>query len=127
MITEVLSWPRRVHKVKGDVLPLVLVHPAAGKELAALPSEERAAMQHALEKLEALGSQLPFPHQSAIRGAPGIRELRPRAGRSPWRGFFTRVGNSLVLLAIGPEAEVDRKEFQRAVAAAQARLAALEA
>jgi hypothetical protein len=32
-----------------------------------------------------------------------------------------------VLLSVGPEAEVDRKEFQRAVAAAQARLAALEA
>ena len=83
-------------------------------------------MHHALEKLEALGSQLPFPHQSAVRGAPGVRELRPRAGRSPWRGFFTRVGRALVLLAVGPEAEVDRKGFQRSVAAAQARLAELE-
>jgi len=63
-------------------------------------------MDRAFEKLETFGDRLPYPHQSAVRGAAPIRELRPRAGRSPWRGFYARAGEDFVLLAIGPEAEV---------------------
>jgi hypothetical protein len=79
-------------------------------------------MDRAIEKLEAFGERLPFPHQSAVRAAAPIRELRPRAGRSPWRGFYARVGKDFVLLSIGPEAEVDPRGFRRAVVAAQDRL-----
>jgi hypothetical protein len=57
----------------------VLFHPEAEAELAALPEPERAALDHAFEKLEALGIRLPFPHQSDVQGAEGVRELRPRA------------------------------------------------
>lgn len=51
----------------------------------ALPANERNALLHAVDKLEAFGPQLGFPHTSAVQGFSGLRELRPRAGRSPRR------------------------------------------
>jgi len=55
----------------------VVYHPEAERELGAIPVlAERVASVHAVEKLEALGPDLPFPHQSHIEGP--IRELRPR-------------------------------------------------
>lgn len=87
-----------------------------------LPTHERNAMDHAVDKLQAFGPRLPFPHQSAVREAPGLRELRPRAGRSPWRALYTRVRREFVISAIGPEAQVDRQGFRKAVRKALARL-----
>ncbi len=81
---------------------------------------------HARDKLVLLGDRLPFPHQSAVRGMARLRELRPRAGRSPWRGFYARSGSRFVVLAVCPEAHHDRQGFQRAVAQAYERLAQLE-
>lgn len=81
-------------------------------------------MDHAVDKLEAFGPalSLPFPHQSDVRDAPGLRELRPRAGRSACRALYTRVGDEFVIAAIGPEAKVDLRGFRRAVRDALARL-----
>ena len=79
-------------------------------------------MDHAVEKLQALGAQLPFPHASRVRGAATLFELRPRAGRSKWRAFYRQVGAAMVIAAIGPEATVDA----RAVKVAQQRLNDLE-
>jgi hypothetical protein len=100
----------------------VVFHPSAREEHKALPRNERAAIDNVVEKLQAMGPQLPFPHQSAVRGAVGLRELRPRAGRSPWRALYARVEDTFVVAAVGPEAEVDRRGFDRAVAAAIERL-----
>ncbi len=83
-------------------------------------------MLHAVEKLQALGPTLPFPHQSAVRGAGDLRELRPRAGRSGWRAFYRRIGNVFVIVAVGPEADADRRGFEGAVGAASARLQNIE-
>lgn len=47
---------------------------------------------------------LGFHHTSAVQGFAGLRELRPRAGRSPWRAMYQRVGDVFVIAAIGPEA-----------------------
>ena len=103
----------------------VVYHPEAEGELGDIPVlAERVAVVHAVEKLEALGPDLPFPHQSHIEGP--IRELRPRAGRSPWRAFYGRIGDSFVIAAIGPEAQVNRRGFARAVEAAAVRLNEIE-
>jgi hypothetical protein len=104
----------------------VLFHPGAEKELARLPDGEKLAMDHAVEKLEALGPRLPYPHQSDVKGADRLRELRPRAGRSPWRALYRQVGSAMVIAAIGPEAKVNRRGFAAAVKRAEARLAELE-
>jgi hypothetical protein len=104
----------------------VVFHPSAEKELGALPVPDRGAVLHATEKLAALGPFLPHPHQSDVRGSPGLRELRPRAGRSRIRPLYGRVGDSFVILTIGPEALVDRRGFERAIRTAEQRLFEIE-
>lgn len=105
----------------------VRFHPSAETEAARLPALERVALRHAIEKLEQLGSRLPFPHQSRVRGARDLRELRPRAGRSRWRAFYRRAGaERFVIGSVGPDAEADPRGFGRAVRQAEERLDALE-
>ncbi|GAA2706984.1 type II toxin-antitoxin system RelE/ParE family toxin [Actinoplanes palleronii] len=104
----------------------VALHPEAEAELAKLPGTEAGAMLHAAEKLAALGAGLPFPHSSNVNEAAKLRELRPRAGNSPWRGLYRRVGEVFVIAAIAPEAASDRRGFRRAVRAAEKRLDELQ-
>jgi hypothetical protein len=76
----------------------------AQEELRRLPSAERHAVMTAVAKLEAFGDQLGAPHSSQVKGShAGIREPRPRAGRSPWRLLYRRLGGTMVILAVGPE------------------------
>ena len=103
-------------------MAIVGVLAEAEEELEALPLAEEVAVRTVLAKLEALGSRLPFPHQSAVRGAT-VRELRPRSGRSPWRAFYRRTGAEHFLVgSMGPEALVNPKGFKRAVRLAETRL-----
>lgn len=105
----------------------VRYHPEAPEELANLDLTERVALQHAVEKLEAYGSRLPFPHQSKVQGARDLRELRPRAGRSPCRGSYRQVARDVFVIgAIGSEAKRDPDGFRWAVRQAERRLDALE-
>ena len=92
-------------------------------ELRGLPVAERGAVMNAIAKLEAFGDQLGSPHTSQVKGSrAGIRELRPRSGRSPWRVLYRRVAGAMVMLAVSPEAEHDRRGFDRAVRLAEERL-----
>lgn len=104
----------------------VLFVPEAARERLILPPWERSALLHAVEKLEVFGPTLGYPHSSSVRGQPGLRELRPRAGRSPWRVFYARVGDVFIVASVGPEAKHDRRGFAMAVRRAQARLMAIE-
>ncbi|MEH1016143.1 type II toxin-antitoxin system RelE/ParE family toxin [Micromonospora sp. CPCC 206060] len=99
----------------------VLVHPEADLELGKVGPRERVAIVNALKKLQEIGPSLGYPHTSDVRGANHLRELRPRAGRSPWRAFYRQIGSALVVGAIGPEAEVDPKGFKRATSIAEQR------
>jgi hypothetical protein len=55
--------------------------------------------------------------------ARACAKLRPRAGRSRWRPIYRRVNPStFVILAVAPEAEIDRRAFDAAVARATKRL-----
>jgi hypothetical protein len=104
----------------------VVFHPAAEKELGGLSAVDRVAVLHAVEKLAAIGPALPYPHQSGVRGVVGLRELRPRAGRSRVRAFYGRVGDTFVVVAVGPEAQVDHQAFDRSVRAGVQRLAEVQ-
>lgn len=89
-----------------------------------LSHAERAAMQSAIEKLIVEGPLLGAPHSSSVRGSRiGLRELRPRAGRSPTRALYRRVSDFMVIGAICPEADNDRRGFDRGIANAERRLA----
>lgn len=102
----------------------VIYHPDADRDRARLQPRERAALANAVEKLAAMGDQLPYPHSSAVQGT-SLRELRPRGGRSTFRALYRRVGDQMVIGAIAPEAMQNPRGFQRAVALAVARIAAL--
>jgi hypothetical protein len=95
----------------------------AREELTRLPVAERRAVMNAVAKLEAFGDRLGAPHTSQVKGSrAGIRELRPRSGRSPWRLLYRRVAGVMVVLAVGPEAQHDRRGFDLAVRLAEERL-----
>jgi hypothetical protein len=86
-----------------------------------------AAVMTAVAKLEAFGDRLGAPHTSQVKGSrAGIRELRPRSGRSPWRALYRRLGEAMVILAVGPGAEHDRRGFDRAVRLAEERQKGIE-
>jgi hypothetical protein len=108
----------------------VLWHPAADAEQAAIADPaERVAIQHAREKLEALGPLLGAPHSSAVKGdgGAGLRELRPRAGRSRWRPIYRQVQPGIfVILAVAPEAQIDKRAFDRTIRDARQRLGELD-
>ncbi len=96
-------------------------------EVMRLPTAERRAVMNAVAKLEVFGDQLGSPHTSQVKGSgAGIRELRPRSGRSPWRALYRCLGDGLVVLAIGPEARQDKRGFDRAVRLAEDRLKEIE-
>lgn len=94
----------------------------AARERLEMPAAERVALDRAVDKLAAFGPQLPFPHQSSVRQSGGLRELRPRAGRSAWRAFYQRIGDVFVIAAVGPEAQADPRGFERAVTSVLTRL-----
>lgn len=104
----------------------VVYLPEAERERDKLPAGERHALYNAVAKLEAIGLGLGYPHTSAVQGADRLRELRPRAGRSPWRGLYRQVGQRFVIAAVGPEALLDPKGFRQACRAATVRLQDLE-
>lgn len=86
--------------------------PAAAKEFGELTAREQVAVTNVLAKLKALGPTLPFPHSADVRGAAGLRELRPRGGGSPTRPLYRRVGDVFLVAAIGPDGESDRRGFE---------------
>lgn len=89
---------------------------------------ERVAIQNAIAKLEVDGPALRAPHQSGVKGAvgEGLRELRPRQGRSRWRPIYRRFGEFFVILAVAPEAEIDSAGYEGQVREAQKRRISLE-
>src|SRR6266851_2410911 len=99
----------------------VELHPEAVAELHGLQTGEQVAMLSAIAKLEAIEPTLGYPHTSQVQGTD-LRELRLRAGRSPWRAFYRRVGDVLGIGAIGPEAQVKPRLFVAAVKRASSRL-----
>ena len=79
----------------------VVYHTDAEAERNKLPKRERTAVAHVVEKLEALGPDLPFPHQSAVRGGKSsVRELRPRGVRGAPGAHFTAASATCLLFSL---------------------------
>jgi hypothetical protein len=127
------SPPKRARKiVAGGTLAHweVAWHPKALDEKNAIEDvAERVAIAHVIEKLEVDGPALRSPHQSGVMGeeGSGLRELRPRRGRSRWRPIYRRIEEVLfAVLAVGPEAEIDKVGYAKTVRLAKQRLKRLE-
>jgi hypothetical protein len=98
----------------------------ARDELRQLPAAERRAVMTAVAKLEAFGDRLGAPHSSQVKGSQaGIRSYGLGPGTRPG-GCYRRLGGAMVILAVGPEAEHDRRGFDRAVRLAEDRLKEIE-
>ncbi|HLH68367.1 MAG TPA: type II toxin-antitoxin system RelE/ParE family toxin [Candidatus Dormibacteraeota bacterium] len=97
-------------------------HPEAEAERQEVSDRDLFAIDVAVEKLR-VNPLLGYPHTSDVGG--GIRELRPRQGRCRWRVFYARHRDTVVVLAIGPEAASDRHGFAQTRQRALARLRAL--
>jgi hypothetical protein len=82
----------------------VIYDPEAVVELvsAVKSKEELRAIFNAVQKLRELGERLCPPHMKPLQGEPagGLRELRPRQGRSDWRALYCRQRSAYVILAI---------------------------
>jgi hypothetical protein len=127
------SRPKGGQKILARGTPAgwkVAWHPKALDEKNAIEdAAERVAIAHVIEKLEVDGPTLQRPHQSGVMGeeGSGLRELRPRRGRSRWRPLYRRADEALfAILAIGPEAEIDKARYAKAVRLAKQRLKRLE-
>jgi len=127
------SRPKGGRKILARGTPArwrVAWHPKALDEKNAIEdAAERVAIAHVIEKLAVDGPTLQSPHQSGVMGeeGSGLRELRPRRGRSRWRPLYRRADETLfVILAIGLEAEIDKAGYAKAVRLAKQRLKRLE-
>src|SRR3954447_1816731 len=90
---------------------------AALKEMliAVKSKEEKKALLNVIDKLEALGEQLAPSHMKPLggEGAAGLRELRPRQGRSDWRAIYKRVGGKgYGILAVGKHTQFQKHHSQ---------------
>jgi hypothetical protein len=79
---------------------------------------ERKALFTVVDKLRALGPDLPSPHMKSLKGETDIFELRPKQGSSPVRALYARRGSRFVVLAIAAK----KSRFDGAVADARDRL-----
>ncbi len=62
--------------------------------------EEQKGIINAVLKLRELGERLEPPHMKPLQGAAGLRELRPKQGRSDWRAVYCRCGVIYVIVAV---------------------------
>jgi hypothetical protein len=104
----------------------ILLTPGFRRELAAVDAidhREADAVEQSIHMLRARGAGLGFPWSSHVRASPvaGLRELRPRRGRSRTRVLYRRIADGFELLALAPEAQADRRGFAAALARAAER------
>lgn len=83
---------------------VVVYDPRATKEFAEAYRKDKGLavpIEHAIEKLVALGPKLPWPHSSNVEGdQTGLRELRPGRGDSAYRPLYRRFGRFFVILGL---------------------------
>lgn len=75
-------------------------------------------MFNVVQKLKDVGPALPSPHMKSLKGRADLFELRPKQGACEARPIYARLGQRFVVLAIAAK----KKDFDRAVAAAEDRL-----
>jgi hypothetical protein len=77
--------------------------------IAVKSKDANRSIVNAVLKLCEMGERLEPPHMKPLRGtaASGLRELRPKQGRSDWRAIYRRAGSIYVILAVGRHANFE--------------------
>lgn len=83
--------------------------------------QDRKKILTIVSLLKGANGKLTEPHVKKVQGATKLFELRPGGGKTLWRPLYARIAGSLVILAIGPEAQADQSGFDSAVSRAQRR------
>lgn len=92
----------------------------AAAELASLTSkEEKKALLNVVDKLRQLGERLVPPHMKPLKGGSGLRELRPRQGKTHVRAVYRRAGDEYVILSLC--LKPDKADWDAALEAARER------
>ena len=110
---------------KSEARPYTVIYDpnAVGELVNAVKSKDaHRAIFNAVMKLSELGDHLEPPHMKPLQGATGLRELRPKQGRSDWRVIYRRSGSLYVILAVDRHAN-----FAALIARAQMRAAQYDA
>ena len=82
---------------------------------------DRRAVFNVVQKLKDVGPGLPSPHVEFAEGQGGPVRAAPRQGACEARPIYARLGQRFIVLAVA----AGKKDFDRAVAAAEARLGQL--
>jgi hypothetical protein len=86
----------------------------------ALEREEAPAVTRVIDLLAEKGVTLGEPHSSAIRGSKcALRELRPKAGRSPLRVFYAFDPRRQAVLLIGGDKSGDPRFYDAMIPKAE--------
>jgi hypothetical protein len=83
---------------------------AVGELMSAVKSKDaNRSIINAVFKLREMGERLEPPHMKPLQGAAasGLRELRPKQGRSDWRAIYRRAGSVYVILAVDRHANFE--------------------
>jgi len=97
---------------------LVTYDPEAVREMGRVKgASDRDSLQRVVDRLARMGPEVGPANIKLLRGAPGILELRPRAGDSAFRLLAVRAGRHYVILAV-----VTKKKFAKGLFDAQTRL-----
>jgi len=85
-----------------------------------LDAKEQASVALGVERLQALGVSLGFPHSSSIKGATlALRELRIQSGGKPLRVFYAFDPRRDAVLIIGGDKTGDERFYERMVPLAE--------
>jgi hypothetical protein len=102
---------------------LVEYHSQAVEEYQALrDAKQRKGILTIVDILRQLGPKITEPHMKPVAGTGKLRELRPGGGKTLVRPLYFRFDDrTFKVVAIAPEAQVDRSGFESAVQRAVAR------
>ncbi len=80
----------------------------------ALGADDAEATARAVDRLQALGVALGFPHSSAIKGAKrhALRELRIQSGGRPLRVFYVFDPKRQAILLLGGDKSGDSRFYE---------------
>ena len=96
---------------------LVEYHYAAVEEFAALKDvQQKKGVLKMADLLRQLGPKMKEPHMKPVQGSSKLRELRPGGGKTLVRPLYFRLDErTFKILALAPEAQVDKPGFNAAV------------